>query len=907
MRLSHRLSLALIAVALFAVAVMGIVTYYRFEALVLPRALETFGMRATMAASEVASAVGNPRADVAGFRFAVALDGIVRATLAGGTDPHTGMTAAGWRDRLAGRFAAELAAKPAYEQFRIIGVADGGRELLRVDRTGAERAIRIVPSSELQRKGDRGYFASMLRLKDTETEVSPIELSQESGAIETPHRPVFRVGTPVHGPAGEKFGIIVINVGLNEIFDRLRATAPAYARRYVINERGDYLLHPDVDKVFAFEFGRTERLQQDLSKLGDLVAARKSDTLIATDARDQRVAVAVAWNRLAQGPAFAVVDVIPYAVATRTALAVRDAVGGAAAIATIAALVLALFVARSVSRPLREMSRAVEAFGHGEVKPLPVSAGGEVGMLARSFDRMAAEVTEKTESLRRNVELLDKTVSSLGDALLVVDAGGRTILANPACKALFGDFAYYASGDWQRLHRRFRADGTTPMPAEEAPIGRVLRGESFDNLEVVMQRVGETRLHHIVATGRPMRDSAGRPEGAVIIYRDVTRLRDTERQLHRAQKMDAIGQLTGGVAHDFNNLLTVILGTADLGAMQAGGNPELHDSFATITRAAGRGATLTRQLLAFSRKQPLQPRETDINALIGETVSMLRPTLGEAIEIAMSTEPGLPSAVVDPSQLSTALINLAVNARDAMPGGGKLTVEAGRATLDEGYAAEHPGVAAGDYVAITITDTGCGIPPALRDKVFEPFFTTKETGKGTGLGLSMVYGFITQSGGHVRLYSEENSGTSVKLYLPCAIGTAAHRDPPEASAMVGGSETILVVEDDPLVRESVRRRIESLGYRTVEAANAMEALDLVRRGIVFDLLFSDVVMPGPMNGRDLADAVAILRPGLKVLYTSGYSDNALIRQGRLEAGIQLLDKPYRLSELAAKLRSVLDG
>jgi signal transduction histidine kinase/ActR/RegA family two-component response regulator len=898
MRLSHRLSLALLAVALFAVGVMGIVTYFRVEAVVLPRALDMFGLRATIAANEIATAVGNPHADIVGFRSAVAVEGMARARLAGGMDPRSGLTVGDWRDRLAGRFAAELAAKPAYERFRIVGVDDGGREMLRVDRSAVNGAIRVIPEAELQRFAERHYLERTLALSGGDVDVTAFERDRFAGVI-------LRAGAPIHGPAGERFGIIMIDVALAAILHRVGNAAPESATRHIVDQDGGYLLR--ARQAPAAEAADGARLQQDFPALAAAIANRTQHAAILRDPHGERVAVALAWSSLAQGPSIAVVDVIPYAVATRAALAVRDAVGGAALIAALAALVLALVVARSVSRPLMQMTSAVESFGRGETVRLPLEAGGEVGTLARAFDRVTGEVTEKTESLRRNVDLLDKTVSSMGDALLVVDAAGKTVLANPACKSLFGDHANFRSEDWQRRHHRFQPDGVTPMAPEDAPIGRVMRGESFDSLEVVMQRVGEAELNHIVATGRPILDAAGHQQGAVIIYRDTTRLKETERQLRQSQKMDAIGQLTGGVAHDFNNILTVIVAMSDLGAEAARGDTELLNAFATIQKAADRAAALTQHLLAFARQQPLQPRPTDINALVGETASMLRPTLGERIEIATSLRPGLDPVQIDPSQLSTALINLALNARDAMPQGGKLTLETAPAALDEAYASDNPGVVAGDYVLLGVTDTGAGIPAAIRDKVFDPFFTTKEAGKGTGLGLSMVYGFVKQSGGHIKIYSEDGIGTSIKLYLPRHAAAAAAQDPSDHGEPTGGHETILVVEDDALVRDSVQRRIRSLGYKTIDASSGAEALMLMRQGVAFDVLFTDVVMPGGMNGRELAEEAARLRPGLKVLYTSGYSDDALVHHGRLESGIQLLVKPYRLHDLAQKLRRVLDG
>ncbi|MGY3619376.1 ATP-binding protein [Bradyrhizobium sp. USDA 10063] len=379
-----------------------------------------------------------------------------------------------------------------------------------------------------------------------------------------------------------------------------------------------------------------------------------------------------------------------------------------------------------------------------------------------------------------------------------------------------------------------------------------------------------------------------------------------EAQVRQAQKMEAVGQLTGGVAHDFNNILTVITGTIEILADAVKDRPHLVQITQMISAAASRGADLTQHLLAFARQQPLQPRSTDINALVIESARLLRPTLGEQIEIDSMLVHDCAPALIDPSQLSTALLNLALNARDAMPNGGKLTLETKNVVLDENYARMNSEVKPGNYVMIAVSDTGKGIPDNLLDKVFEPFFTTKDVGKGSGLGLSMVYGFVKQSNGHIKIYSEQGHGTTVKLYLPQAAGIV---DAPatETTISVGGhgDETILIVEDDALVREYVVTQISRFGYHTLAASNAAEGLAIIDGAERIDLLFTDVIIPGGMNGSQLATEALKRRPGLKVLYTSGYTENAIVHHGRLEPGVLLLPKPYLSSDLARMIRVAL--
>jgi signal transduction histidine kinase/CheY-like chemotaxis protein len=376
-------------------------------------------------------------------------------------------------------------------------------------------------------------------------------------------------------------------------------------------------------------------------------------------------------------------------------------------------------------------------------------------------------------------------------------------------------------------------------------------------------------------------------------------------QLRQAQKMEAVGQLTGGIAHDLNNILTVITGTIDILAEAVADRPELAAIAKMIDEAAVRGGDLTQRLLAFARKQPLQPREVDVNSLLMEAANLLRPTLGEHIEVRMALAGDISRALIDPSQLTNAILNLALNARDAMPDGGKLTIETSNIVLDESFASIDSDVAAGNYVMVAVTDSGHGIPAGILNNVFEPFFTTKDVDKGSGLGLSMVYGFVKQSNGHIKIYSEEGHGTTIRIYLPQIVGAALPAKVADATNLEGGHEAILVVEDDELVRTFVVGQIMSLGYLTVTAVNAAEALLVIDGPKEIDLLFTDMIMPGPMNGRQLADAALLRRPALKILFTSGYSNEIIIPHGYLDAGVLLLAKPYRKADLARMIRTAL--
>ncbi|WP_249151106.1 PAS domain S-box protein [Bradyrhizobium sp. JYMT SZCCT0180] len=733
------------------------------------------------------------------------------------------------------------------------------------------------------------------------------------------------------------------------------------------------------------------------------------------------------WSRLAFAMVFLVVGTI-------CALAVfGDGFGRATlvvgAIAILLALVLAAAIAGSLSRQLTQMTRAVEGLSRGKPVAMPAEGSREMAPLSAAF-------AELSDHLGARPNLLENTVESIRDCVVVADENAVVVVANGAARQLLGVDRGFDSLTGVRKFACFLSDGTTPLPIPDSPLARALRGEHVDDFELMVQPEGSCAKAHIVANARPLRDERGRLCGAVTVLRDVTEqkralqalvdseqmaqtivstaldafvqtdengfvlewspqaealtgwtraetvgvklvelvfpehlraahrqriakfLRETaggamgmryeapalhrdgheffvevsltalrrgdgyiinafvrditqrrlaEERLIQAQKMDTVGQLTGGIAHDFNNMLTVITGTIEILADGVKDVPHLASITKLISDAADRGANLTASLLAFARKQPLQPAEIDVNDLVHEAVRLLAPTVGKDIEIEAALSDDAWPAFVDRSQLSSAVVNLAINARDAMADGGKLTIATGNITLGVPEAVARGVERAGDYVVVEVSDTGTGIPQPILDKIFEPFFSTKEVGQGTGLGLSMVFGFAKQSGGSVDVRSEEGSGTTFTIYLPKADSSALQPSTQdEDSPVQGGSETLLCVEDDRKIRDYVTMQLESLGYKVIVASNADEALAIVNRGAVFDLLFTDVVMPGSMNGRQLAETLMARRPSLRVLFTSGYSDGALPLKNRAGHGIPLLTKPYRRAELARTLRRCLD-
>ncbi len=402
-------------------------------------------------------------------------------------------------------------------------------------------------------------------------------------------------------------------------------------------------------------------------------------------------------------------------------------------------------------------------------------------------------------------------------------------------------------------------------------------------------------------------ESAAGPQ-VVVLARDISERLDSESRLRQAQKMDAIGKLTGGVAHDFNNLLGVVLGNAELALANKMAQGPIQRYLQAILDAAERGADLTHRLLAFSRQTPLSPKVVDINVTLGNACALLQRLIGEDVDLVLAKAVALPSCEVDPGELENVIINLANNARDAMPKGGKLTVEARSVTCDlHNKMVRSAELAAGDYVVISVSDSGDGIAEDILHRVTDPFFTTKDVGKGTGLGLSMAYGFAKQSNGHLTIYSEPGEGTTVNIYLPAHIDPADEIKVRPLSVSPRGNEKILLVEDDPALVVLARHMLEDLGYRVEAAGDVAEGLELYRQHGDFDLLLTDMILPGGRNGRELAEELLALNPELNVLYMSGYTENAVLHHGRLDEGVVLLQKPFRASELSTAIRQVLDA
>ena len=1000
---------------------LSLFTYHFVTESLIPRALDRLGTKAALGATELEAALNGARQDLLVIQTAVGVQQLVATRSAGPIVPQAD---AQLRASIAARLAAAMRGKPAWDQLRVIGAADGGRELVRVDRGGPNRTERIVPDSDLRSQGERDYVKKTLLLVGGAVYLSQIQ-PEASGEPSAPL--LLHIGMPLRASDGGAFGLVLIDYDLGPMFERIRSRIAGANQVAIVNSVGDYLLDFGPGPRLTSGDKAAARIQDDFPQFDTALGRPDSGSAIWRDRSGARYGVGWQTVRVAGGPGITILVTSPYAALNHGLSAVSRSALAGGAVAVLLALLLAVGFARTLSKPLTQMTRAVQGLSRGEPVVMPSKGGREIAILAASFAEMTTE-------LGRRQKLLENTVESIRDSVLVADENGNIVVANATARRLLGVCPGFSSTTGARKFACFLADSVTPLPLSSSPLARALRGENVDEVELVVEFEQRARVH-IVANARPLRDQDGNLRGAVTVLReiteqrkahqalvdseqmaqsiirtaldafvqtdangvvldwspqaealtgwskaealgakvvdlvfpeglriphrqrvlrflqgitsgestgmryetrmmhkdgsehlaevsltalrrgdgyiinafvrDITQKRFAEEQLIQAQKMESVGQLTGGIAHDFNNMLTVITGTIEILADAVKHHPDLATIAKMISDAADRASQLTANLLAFARKQPLHPLEIDVNALVNEVVKLLAPTLGRQINIQTNLSEQAWPALVDPAQLSSALVNLAINARDAMPSGGTLTFATGNSGLS-GQEAEASGVDAGDYVVIEVIDSGTGIPEAIRDRIFDPFFSTKTVGTGSGLGLSMVFGFAKQSGGTIEVRSEEGKGATFRIVLPRANSEPVQIAQPIDAEIRGGSETILCVEDDNEVRAYVTGQLAGLGYKVIQAADAAEALAIVDAGSPFDLLFTDIVMPGNLNGRQLADRIAEQRPGLKVLFTSGNTYGVIPMQSHAERSVQLLTKPYRRADLARMLRRCLD-
>ena len=567
-------------------------------------------------------------------------------------------------------------------------------------------------------------------------------------------------------------------------------------------------------------------------------------------------------------------------------------------VCTIAIIVI---IVRQIVQPLESLATTATEISRGDYsKKAQLSNIKEFWELSHAFNAMTGRLHETIENLESQIDFIENVFESLSHPLYVIDANDYTVkMANSAA-----NFGILTSNSKCHMltHKADVPCGGPEHPCTIEEIKKTGRPVMLQHLHC-SGASGAKRVFEVY--GYPIFNVRGEITQVIEYNIDITERKNLEDQLRQGQKLEAIGSLASGVAHDFNNLLTTILGYGELGLMKLAKDDPQREKLEAIYEAGHKASTLTRQLLAFSRKQVLEMKVINLNELLENLARMLRRVIGEDIQIKMHLEPSAGNIMADPGQIEQIVMNLAINARDAMLHGGYITIETQEVSLDEEYCKHHADVEPGTYVVFYITDNGTGMSPEIMDKIFDPFFTTKAKGAGTGLGLSTVYGIVKQHNGHIYVYSELGRGTTFKIYFPKVKKVADENHRKTYTAMEGGTETILVADDEPSIRKLVRDTLEPLGYTIIEAANGEEALELYNRSAKkIDLLLTDVVMP-KMTGKKLADSLSKQHPDLKILYMSGYTDNVIVHQGVLDDNIEFINKPLVPSLLTKKIREVL--
>jgi PAS domain S-box-containing protein len=777
-----------------------------------------------------------------------------------------------------------LKSSPAYANF---GIA----------RLDGRVVASALPMKEPVNISDRLYFKETLR-----TRAFSVGQYQVGRITETP---VINFGYPLLGPQGNVTGIVfaALNLSLVTQFESLIDVQTPKDSTYVkLDGNGAVLTSYPESQMF----GRGHPLEKSLF---EKISKEKRGTFqaVGADGVERLYLFSSFLGPLNKNEGYALLGIPARELFTEVN---RVLVVELAALAVIGVLFLAVAWLGGDSlivRPVGALVDATKRLAGGDLTARSglVSKEGEIGELGRAFDEMAErlergdhESRRMQEKVRESEERFRNIFRENRSVMLVVDPETARIQdANPAAAAFYG----YPEESLRNM--TIGQINTLPETEIAAELARALRKER--DRFIFPHRLANGEIRTVEVHSSPVK--AGERFLLFSIIHDITENRKLEEQARQSQKMESVGRLAGGIAHDFNNLLTVITGYSELLLKRFGKESPMRGEVEEIRRAGERAATLTQQLLAFSRKQIIEPKVVHLDSLVTEMHRMLGRLIGENIELQAITGKALGSVKVDPGQFQQILMNLALNARDAMPDGGKIVIETSNVELDAGYCTLHPYVKPGRFVMLSVSDTGTGMTDEVKAHIFEPFFTTKETGSGTGLGLAMTYGAVHQAGGTIEVYSEVGIGTAFKIYLPrieAAAGEPEKEDRP--ADLPGGTETVLVVEDEDIVRNLCVRILEQLGYKVLHARDGKEAIAVAQgNGDPIDLLLTDVVMPG-MNGSELATQLVLHHPEAKVLFTSGYTDDAITRHGILDEGVSFLGKPYTPSALARKVREVLE-
>lgn len=759
-------------------------------------------------------------------------------------------------------------------------------ELAIIDRSGRqvfrESRVRVFAPGKMQNMSREVFFQTALEKKSTY--FGPVRFDRTS------HEPLMTIAAPILEPhRGTMIGVLFAEIRLKSIWSLIEEEGSLHGDHitFIVDRMGDVIAHPNPSLVLQGIHWVDDRISGVRTGISgrpvfffkDIIHFGSQQFIIVTE------------HDLAHGFSFAYTTVILISIIVLTTLGMST--------------VLIFYSFRSILIPINGLINVVNRMRHGDLTArAEVIAEDEIGMLSASFNQMTDQLNRELKERRRAEETLRDSekrfralVENATDGFFLISTDGRILGVNQqACVSLghtreelvrlfiFDIDPDLTPEDFNSLTRRLKYGEAVNITAHH----RKKNGSSFP----VEIRIGKFET--------------GGTDYLLALARDITEREMLESQLKQAQKMEAIGRLSGGVAHDFNNMLTTILGYAQMLQMDLPESDPMRETIDSIYAAGIRAADLTRQLLAFSRKQVMEMTVVNLNSVINNMAKMLGRLIGEDVELVLNVREDLCNIKADPGQIEQIIMNLAINARDAMPGGGRLVFETANISSDQKNELQFQGLAPGDYALLGVTDTGKGMPPEIRESIFDPFFTTKSQGEGTGLGLATVYGIVKQHGGYIFVKSQIDRGTTFQILFPSIDEEVEIRTKPTTDKMAHGAETVLVVDDEPTVRRLVIDTLRSLDYHVLEAENAMAAITQFENANgQIDLLLTDVIMPG-MNGRDLAARLLHLYPRLKVLYMSGYTDNIIARQGVLKPGVHFLPKPLVPTALASKIRMILD-
>ncbi len=902
--LSTRLILASVGLVFLTAISIELLADRNLVRAILPAEVDRLQTGAQRRADELGAFIQDARAEILSVAGTEPVKGMARAYANGGFDAEQNSTYEQWKTRLSRNMVSIMQARPDYYKFRVIGILNGGHEIVRVDRMGIGGKIRVVPDSELQWKGKRQFYLDSLKTPPGKVYTSPIELNQDNDKIEVPHVPVLRVSTLMTLPDGKPFAVLIANIDVTRMLQLLRDRTINGAVPYLIDQRGGYVVHPDRSKEFGLDLGVKTDWREDFPGLA--AVANGGAKGVRSQMRNAPETYAVAASVLPSEPFYAaVIQTRSRALMVKPLDSIRSAARATAAGALLLAILIAVFVARSMTKPLERLTETVVRFDGETEIAADVKASGEVGALAKAFSEMSKAVIERTATLRKLYEmerLYGAVVESSADAIVTSDLNGMITSWNAAAERIFGH----------------NSDEIIGQPA-----AILLPEDRLSEFSQIIQQTLESKIVHDFETvfaaksGRtiqvsvslaPVHDESGKVRWITITARDITDQRLLDERLRLAQKMEAIGTLAGGIAHDFNNILTAIAGNAKLAQEELPPGHPVQRDIAEIEKASARGASVVRQILRISRAEEAKNEPISIPSVVEETIQFLRATKPDNIEIRTEYEPDMPAILGDQTEIHQVVMNLGVNALHAMrEKGGLLEVVASTVYLDEVAVGRLPNLLPGRYIRLSVSDTGKGMDTQTLSRIFEPFFTTKGVNEGTGLGLAVVYGIVERHKGAITAYSELGKGTLFRIYLPAVESAVPEKQRGEMPDYTGKGESVMYVDDDEALVLMVTRMLRRLNYEVAGFVDPQEALkEFITDPGRFDIVITDLSMPR-VDGPEFVRQLLTVRPSTPIVMVTGYIRPEDIERTK-DTGIRaLVLKPNTVQDMGKVLHELLSG